>query len=547
MARARAWRFFVRPAACNDAARVEQQVDRYVLERELGRGAFGAVYLARHSVLGTQVALKLLHASQADDALAVDRFLREARAAASIGNAHIARVSDAGVTPERQAFLAMELLDGEDLAAYMARAGRLNPGDAIAIARQILDGLAAAHAAGIVHRDMKPANVFLTRDERGALLVKLLDFGVSKIQQPVGLGGNLTATGMIVGTPHYMAPEQLIESRSVDGRADLYSVGVMLYEMFSAVLPYRAESFGQLFAEVLTGAPVPLTAAAPYIPPSIVHVVERALAKDPGFRFQSALEMSEALRLSLDGVSTGEIPLPSTLAAPPSTPPVHVSQRPAAVSTVALGGVTGAPAKLEGAPSRGRTMAFAALGVLALGCLLMTGISAFVVRARLGAAWDAFMGEPAGDPVADDTPREPTPVDDGPPPIAAPPEIPMHDGNEEQVGSAGLSIERSSRHRDANGMWLVDTPITLRNVGEAGLVVQQSEFSADGYIATAASDLPTWGMLAGGQSFQGYIVWRATSAIEEPQSITIRFRGWARRVPVTDGPRLPPRPAVPPP
>ncbi len=502
------------------------EIDRYVVERELGRGAFGAVYVARHKVIGARVALKVLHSVHAQDPVVVDRFLREARAAASIGSPHIVRVTDAGVTPDQRAFLAMELLEGEDLASYLSRRGRLATSEAIGITSQVLAGLGAAHAAGIVHRDMKPANVFLTRDERGAPLVKILDFGVSKMKQQPGMDGSLTATGTIVGTPHYMAPEQLVESHHVDGRADLYSVGVMLYELVSGRLPYHADSFGALFKDVLMTAPPPISAVAPDVPYPVAAVIERALVKEPAARFAGAREMYDALQLSVSGVTPAPFPaaIPSTVAGTPMTLP--------------MGGVSGTGALAPPstvAPRRRSLVPLIALGALLSTCILAMGIGAVLARHRLSAAWSALLGEPVA--ASDDPSIEPA---------AREPErevIPMHDGTEEVVGNAGISVERCARRRAEDGRWIVDMPITLRNAGENGLTFQQSELEADGYIATAESDLPTLAMFAPGRSISGYMVWRAAAEGAPPETITIRFRGWARRVPVTDGPRLPPRPA----
>ncbi len=186
---------------------VPQRIDRYLIERELGRGSFGAVYKARHSVIGRDVALKVLHPERATSPSVLERFLGEARAVAAIGSPHIVQVFDAGLTPDGKAFLAMELLEGEDLAQHLARQGRLSPAAAVSIAREVLLGLAAAHRAGVVHRDLKPANIFLARASDGSLHAKVLDFGISKIARPVG--EELTMTGTMLGTPHYMTPDQL--------------------------------------------------------------------------------------------------------------------------------------------------------------------------------------------------------------------------------------------------------------------------------------------------------------------------------------------------
>jgi serine/threonine-protein kinase len=535
------------------------QVDRYVLERELGRGAFGAVYVARHTVLGSRVALKLLHPSLGQDPGAVDRFLREARAAASVGSPHIVRVTDAGVTADQQAFLAMELLEGEDLASYLERRGRLAPHEAVWITAQVLDGLSAAHAAGIVHRDMKPANVFVARGERGEAIVKLLDFGVSKIQKPQGLQGSLTATGTIVGTPHYMAPEQLIESRSVDARADLYSVGVMLYELLSGRLPYDAETFGALFHQVLTMAPMDLRALTPDLPPALVACVHHALAREPSARWSSAAEMRDALQRALDGAP---VSIPATLGGAQGVsstlpmgaqPSAHGSVPPTVAPYTPTPTPFTMPLHAPSAPGYGTSPSaphgpsptapawrwgVVALVAVVFACPLFLGLGALLARERVTAAYRAFVGD---EPVAraeGDTPGAASEQ----PALPTAPELPLHDGTEERIGGAGISVERCARRRAEDGRWIVDMPITLRNVGETAVTFQMSELSVDGYVATQGSDLPTFAMFAPGRSIEGHVAWRAEEAGPPPETVTLRFRGWARRIPVTDGPRLPPRP-----
>ena len=272
-----------------------QRIDRYVIERQLGAGGFGAVYLARHSVLGTEVALKVLAAQHSTTPGMVERFLREAQLAAGIGSPHIVSVSDAGVSADGLPFLAMEVLEGEDLEERIRRTGALAIPEAIDLAIQILEGLGAAHAAGIVHRDMKPANVFLVRGPDGRPFVKLLDFGISKVVDPSKVS-SLTKTGMMLGTPAYMAPEQLQDTRGVDHRADLYAAAAILFEMLSGRLPYAADSFGDLMERVQGRAPTRLDVHVPQAPPDLVAIVARGLAREPGERFASATEMARALR-----------------------------------------------------------------------------------------------------------------------------------------------------------------------------------------------------------------------------------------------------------
>ncbi len=287
------------------------KVDRYQIEKLLGAGGFGSVYRARHVHTDATVALKLLKKSLGADQGMLERFLREARAAASVGSEHIVRVMDAGLAADGQAFLALEYLDGQDLKDLAINEAPLTHQRVVMIVLQALDGLAAAHAKGIVHRDMKPANVFVVRrrDERGTErdFVKLLDFGISKMHGDAGASG-LTMTGMAMGTPSYMAPEQFFDARSVDARADLYSVSAMLYELLSGKLPFDAESYAHLIVKVRTEQAVPLQQLAPQVPVALAQVITVGLAKEPHQRWQSAKEMGEALRAALNLPAPGTTP-----------------------------------------------------------------------------------------------------------------------------------------------------------------------------------------------------------------------------------------------
>ncbi|RZO64835.1 MAG: serine/threonine protein kinase [Sandaracinaceae bacterium] len=291
---------------------VGTRVDRYDVISQLGQGGFGAVYRARHAVVGNEVALKVLWPDHADDPRKVERFVREARAAASLGHPNIVRVLDAGTT-DGVTFLAMELLPGRDLESAIEARGPLPVRESVAILRQVLDALQAAHGRGIVHRDLKPANVFLVGD-RDATQVRLLDFGISKMQHE----SKLTDSGMILGTPAFMAPEQ-VEGRA-DARADVFAAGAMLYAMLAGRPPFSGTGFEVLTRRMAGEREPPLGELVPGLPPWILAAVRRAMAPDPDARFSSATAMSEALEGRLDAAA-GVATLPAHASMPPRVRP----------------------------------------------------------------------------------------------------------------------------------------------------------------------------------------------------------------------------------
>ncbi len=267
---------------------------RYEVVRELGRGGMATVYLARDRESGSEVALKVLHRGLREDALVVSRFKREMTAARRIRHPAVIAIYDLIDTPECLC-LVLEHHPGRDCKRLLRERGKLPAEEVLAIARQVLGALSAAHAEGIVHRDVKPHNVLL--DDRGA--VKLADFGVARVDDALGLTRQTT----VVGTPEYMAPEML-SSPLADGRADLYGLGVTLYELVAGVLPYRAATPMALF-ELHQRTEVPDVAAAlPGVPPALARTIRRAMARDPEDRFQTADEMLRALE-------GGEVPAPA--------------------------------------------------------------------------------------------------------------------------------------------------------------------------------------------------------------------------------------------
>ena len=276
--------------------------NRYFIERLIGEGGMGVVYRGRHKLIDKKVAIKILRGDMARDAEMTERFLQEARAASTIGNPHIIDISDFGVLSDGATYFAMEYLEGRSLTAAM-QGEPLSLPRILHVVKQIADGLAAAHSANIVHRDMKPDNVFLIQRGADPDFVKILDFGIAKVG---GEASRLTRAGSVFGTPHYMAPEQASGSQ-VDARADVYALGVILYEMTSGKVPFDADSFMGIAMQHMHKAPVPVREMAPErdIPLEVDAIVLKLLAKEPADRYQT---MGEVVA-DLERFERGEVPL----------------------------------------------------------------------------------------------------------------------------------------------------------------------------------------------------------------------------------------------
>jgi serine/threonine-protein kinase len=262
---------------------------KYKLERVLGEGGMGIVYLARHTELGHPVAIKALKRLIADEPEARGRFEREARAAACLTSEHVAHVTDVGRMPDDTPFMVMEYLEGEDLSARIEREGALAPSFAVECILQACDGLEEAHQKGIVHRDVKPANLFLVRKPNGRVMVKVLDFGIAKA---ASFGrGELTQTSNVLGSPLYMSPEQLRASKDVDARSDVWSVGVTLFYLLTKRVPFEAEGIGEIAAKILYAEPLALSLFAPDLPTELETLILACLKKDPHERIGSIGEL----------------------------------------------------------------------------------------------------------------------------------------------------------------------------------------------------------------------------------------------------------------
>ncbi len=268
---------------------------KYKVSRLLGEGGMGWVVVATHLQLEQRVALKFMRSTKNPEA--VTRFIREARAAARIQSEHVARVSDVGTLENGSPYLVMEYLEGEDLSQLIDAKGAIPDYLAIDYAMQACEGLAEAHAAGIIHRDLKPANLFLARRTDGSVRVKLLDFGISKLTPAPGSQPeiHMTNTQTLMGSPLYMAPEQMRSSRSVDRRADIWSMGTIIYEMLAGRSPFEGETLPEVCAAILADTPPSLLTFQPDLSPGLEAVVMRCLEKDPTRRFPDVASLAAAL------------------------------------------------------------------------------------------------------------------------------------------------------------------------------------------------------------------------------------------------------------
>jgi serine/threonine-protein kinase len=267
------------------------------LEQPLANGGMGAVWVARHLVLDTRVAVKVMDAQRAASAADRARFEREAKAAASVNSLHVVRVLDYGVEDDTP-YIVMELLEGEDLGARLRRKGRMSLRAAREVLAPIGKALGRLHEAGLVHRDLKPSNIFLERKDDQEL-IKLLDFGLVKTLDDAAPA--VTTSGSMLGTPNYMSPEQVVHTKSVDHRTDLWSVGVILYEMLTGRLPFSHDNVGALLVAICTWPfPRPSTLVAG-LGPEVDRFFDRALAREPSERFQSIAQLVEAFTRLPDG------------------------------------------------------------------------------------------------------------------------------------------------------------------------------------------------------------------------------------------------------
>lgn len=341
------------------------------LVRPLGAGGMGCVWLADHLALKTPVVVKFMIDSVAATQESRDRFSREAITASQVKTPHVVQTLDHGVTPEGVPYIVMELLEGTDL-AHRLRNGPLSLRETASMIRQVSRALSRAHGVGIVHRDIKPDNIFLCDVGAEEPFVKLLDFGIAKASQAGSLE-NKTRTGAMMGTPYYMSPEQFVGDKGVDARSDLWSLGVVAYECVTGARPFEADTLGGLALAVHTGPIVPPCRVRPDLPAALDAWFARACARGPADRFQSAKDLADAFEAAaapagMAASAVGATP-PQEATAPPASPP-------APQLLVSTGGASALEAEVDssalpaGVPKRRSPLVY---GVVALAALVLVG------------------------------------------------------------------------------------------------------------------------------------------------------------------------------
>jgi serine/threonine protein kinase len=410
---------------------------KYRVERVLGQGGMGYVVAARHLQLDQLVAMKFLRRGALEEGEATMRFQREAKASVKLRNEHVARVFDVGTLDSGEPYMVMEYLEGCDLSALAKQRGAIPVGEAVEYIMQSCEALAEAHSFGIVHRDIKLANLFVTRGLGGAPLVKVLDFGISKTN-PFGESEHeMTRTASMLGSPRFMSPEQMRDPRAVDARSDLWSLGVVLFRLVGGKAPFEAETLGQLLSMVMHEMPTRLGQLRGDLPPGFDAVVARCLEKDPAARFQNVAELAYALapyamdpmraRATADRVaatlSVAQIPPAITSSARMIAPPLS-DRRPSGppgaldTGTAAWGGT-----RAGGAPSRASIVwvAAAMVTVFAVGGGLLAKLHFYDTAARDAAAAQPAQPAQPVQPTASEPPQAPpTVITAAPPPIVVP-------------------------------------------------------------------------------------------------------------------------------
>jgi len=397
-------------------------VGNYRIVRKIGEGGMGAVYLAEHTLLARPAAIKVLLRELSHRDELVTRFFNEARAASAVKHPGIVEIYDFGHHGDGSAYIVMELLEGESLSTRLRGHGVMAEARAASLCRQVGGALAAAHAKGIVHRDLKPDNIFNVRDAdvAGGERAKVLDFGIAKLASDQPGQQSMTRTGMVMGTPAYMAPEQCKGAGNVDQRSDLYALGCILFEMVCGRPPFIAEGAGEVMAHHIFTPPPPPSSIAP-VTPMLEQIILRALAKDPDHRFRTAEEMIAALQ--------AVVPSGSFVRAGASDPTVMVGLRPAPGSNAASAApnlqttMSAAVGAATRPPQAGKRRGW----LLPVSAVVVIGVAGAVVAATQSSAHDVSAAKPPALAKSPDLAKPPdlakSPDLAKPPDLAGPPEL----------------------------------------------------------------------------------------------------------------------------
>jgi serine/threonine-protein kinase len=398
---------------------------KYRVDAMLGEGGMGTVWAATHVELGQRVALKLISSELARSADLLARFRAEAKAAAQLSSRYVVRMYDSGVTEDGRPYIAMEFLNGESLEDRLARVGSLPLGATVRIVSQVCKALKLAHAQGIIHRDLKPANIYLAMTGDDEEVAKVLDFGIAKMLDHERDHG-ATATGIILGTPLYMSPEQARALKTLDHRSDLYSLGMVTYRMLVGDPPFQGESFGDLVFSICTKPLPSMHEQVPSLPPSLDAWFQTACAKDPNARFNTAEQMNEALWAAsglsashFGQIDTGGHSLPQGFGGniPITSPSAGIAPVDSGAHTALVSSAVAAPSRGTAATVAGNTAGAAASTTagtalppskpksgalwplaLAAGVVVLGGVGAFALWFGAGASNGA--GTPPRDGVA---------------------------------------------------------------------------------------------------------------------------------------------------
>jgi serine/threonine-protein kinase len=418
--------------------------DKYVVQRLIGEGGLGVVVAAKHVQLDQMVAIKYLRPKVLTSQLAAERFVNEARLAARIRSEHVARIYDVGTLPTGAPYIVMEYLSGMDLGRVLEANGALPVWRAVDYVSQACEALVEAHSAGIVHRDIKPQNLFVTTTANGTPLLKVLDFGISKLMLPTLAAPSPSASGSdrppaadLLGTPVYMSPEQLGASGDVDARTDVWAIGVVLYQLLSGRLPFEGESLPELCRTILEGKTPPLADAGLDLPDSLCGLVERCLAKEPADRFGSVADLAAALRpfcvtsreerlrhalRAIDAVDSGRVrtPVPGELLSHAlRAAPVPSFSEDRWTATTGSGLTSWTPPRLlSGAPApRRKRLAGIRPRTLLAGAVALCGAAILLLAATRSNETPAAAGSTSLPTVHDTVPPQPPPQQ---PPIPTP-------------------------------------------------------------------------------------------------------------------------------